>query len=247
MRLLTGADFWSLHGAPAVGLRRIVVSDGPAGVRGRDVGRAHAVGERAGADRAGRDLGRARGSSGSARLLAFEARRKGVDVLLAPTVNLHRTPLRRAATSSASSEDPYADGADRRRVRARAAGRGRRRDGQALRGQRLGDRALHAWTRGSSTSGRCASSTCAPFELIMAARPWAVMAAYNAVNGVDDDRVAAAARGRCKDEWGWDGRRDVRLGRHPQRRRGGGPRDARPGEPARRRADVDVPRRAALG
>jgi beta-glucosidase len=34
VRLLTGADFWSLHAEPAVGLRRIVLSDGPAGVRG---------------------------------------------------------------------------------------------------------------------------------------------------------------------------------------------------------------------
>ena len=32
--LLTGADFWSLHPEPTVGLRRLVVSDGPAGVRG---------------------------------------------------------------------------------------------------------------------------------------------------------------------------------------------------------------------
>ena len=34
VRLLTGADFWSLHPAPDIGLRRLVVSDGPAGVRG---------------------------------------------------------------------------------------------------------------------------------------------------------------------------------------------------------------------
>ena len=34
VRLLTGADFWSLHPEPSVGLRRLVVSDGPAGVRG---------------------------------------------------------------------------------------------------------------------------------------------------------------------------------------------------------------------
>jgi beta-glucosidase len=34
VRLLTGADVWSLHSEPAVGLRRLVVSDGPAGVRG---------------------------------------------------------------------------------------------------------------------------------------------------------------------------------------------------------------------
>jgi fibronectin type III domain protein len=35
IRLLTGADFWSLWPEPAIGLRRLVVSDGPAGVRGK--------------------------------------------------------------------------------------------------------------------------------------------------------------------------------------------------------------------
>jgi hypothetical protein len=34
VRLLTGADFWALHDEPAIGLRRLVASDGPAGVRG---------------------------------------------------------------------------------------------------------------------------------------------------------------------------------------------------------------------
>ena len=34
VRLLTGADFWSLYPEPDIGLRRLVVSDGPAGVRG---------------------------------------------------------------------------------------------------------------------------------------------------------------------------------------------------------------------
>ena len=34
VRLLTGASFWALHPEPKVGLRRLVVSDGPAGVRG---------------------------------------------------------------------------------------------------------------------------------------------------------------------------------------------------------------------
>ena len=34
VRLLTGADFWSAHAEPAAGLRRLVFSDGPAGVRG---------------------------------------------------------------------------------------------------------------------------------------------------------------------------------------------------------------------
>ena len=32
VRLLTGADFWALHAESAIGLRRLVTSDGPAGV-----------------------------------------------------------------------------------------------------------------------------------------------------------------------------------------------------------------------
>jgi beta-glucosidase len=35
VRLLTGADFWSLHPEPAIGPRRLVLWDGPAGVRER--------------------------------------------------------------------------------------------------------------------------------------------------------------------------------------------------------------------
>src|ERR1700694_1671938 len=34
VRLLTGADGWVLHGASNIGLRPMVLSDGPAGVRG---------------------------------------------------------------------------------------------------------------------------------------------------------------------------------------------------------------------
>src|SRR3954468_24827098 len=91
VRLLTGADFWSLYAEPAIGLRGIVTSDGPAGVRGElwderdpsanvpsptalaatwEVERVERMGPRP----------------------AFGCRRKGVDLLLAPTVNLHRSP-----------------------------------------------------------------------------------------------------------------------------------------------------------
>src|SRR3954453_23500787 len=92
VRLLTGADFWSLHAEPAIGLRSIVVSDGPAGVRGRvwderepsaNVPSPTALAATWDAARIER-LGR---------LLAYESRRKGVDVLLAPTVKLQRSPF----------------------------------------------------------------------------------------------------------------------------------------------------------
>ena len=91
VRLLTGEDFWSLNAEPAAGLRRLVVSDGPAGVRGEQWDErstsANVPSPTALAATWDEALVEELG-----RLLAFESRRKGVDVLLAPTVNLHRTP-----------------------------------------------------------------------------------------------------------------------------------------------------------
>ena len=95
VRLLTGADFWSLHGEPAIGLRPIVTSDGPAGVRGRlwDERDPSANVPSPVALAATWDVARVERLG---RLLALEARRKHVDVLLAPTVNLHRVAAGRA-------------------------------------------------------------------------------------------------------------------------------------------------------
>ncbi|HUX69691.1 MAG TPA: glycoside hydrolase family 3 N-terminal domain-containing protein, partial [Cellulomonadaceae bacterium] len=104
VRLLTGADFWSLHPEPAVGLRTIVVSDGPSGVRGavwdeRDpsLNLPSATALAASWDP---DLAYRYGVA-----MAHEARRKGVDVILGPTINLHRSPLG-GRHFEAYSEDP---------------------------------------------------------------------------------------------------------------------------------------------
>ena len=105
VRLLTGADFWALPAEPAIGLRSIVTSDGPAGVRGRlwDERHPSANVPSPTALAATWDVQRVERLG---RLLAFEARRKGVDVLLAPTVNLHRSPLG-GRVFECFSEDPY--------------------------------------------------------------------------------------------------------------------------------------------
>ena len=34
VRMLTGEDFWTTYAMPTIGLRKMVVSDGPSGVRG---------------------------------------------------------------------------------------------------------------------------------------------------------------------------------------------------------------------
>src|SRR6266545_4277114 len=106
--LLTGADYWGLRAEPAIDLHRVVTSDGPAGVRGerwdeRDTAAnvpsptaLAATWDDALVERVGR-------------LLASECRRKGVDVLLAPTVNLHRTPYG-GRQFECLSEDPVLTG-----------------------------------------------------------------------------------------------------------------------------------------
>jgi beta-glucosidase len=91
VQLMTGADIWSLYPMPDIGLRRLVTSDGPAGVRGEtwDERSPSANVPSPTALAASWDPVRVERMG---RLLAGEARRKDVDVLLAPTVNLHRTP-----------------------------------------------------------------------------------------------------------------------------------------------------------
>ena len=93
---------------PEIGLASLVMSDGPIGVRGvrwtADDPSVALPSPTALAATWDPELARRAG-----RLLAQEARRKGVHVLLAPTVNLHRSPLG-GRHFEAYSEDPYLTG-----------------------------------------------------------------------------------------------------------------------------------------
>ncbi|MGW1681138.1 glycoside hydrolase family 3 N-terminal domain-containing protein [Saccharopolyspora sp. NPDC002376] len=91
-RLLTGASFWTSHPMPKVGLRSMVLSDGPNGVRGTewdesDTSLLLPVASAMGATW-DRTAARAAGE-----LFGDEARRRGAHVVLAPTVNVHRSPF----------------------------------------------------------------------------------------------------------------------------------------------------------
>jgi beta-glucosidase len=92
VQLLTGRDFWTTWPVESIGLRRILVSDGPSGVRGevwdeRDPS-LNLPSATALASSWDPELARRYGAAA-----AVEARRKGVDVVLGPTINLHRSPL----------------------------------------------------------------------------------------------------------------------------------------------------------
>jgi len=90
--LLTGRDFWTTVPIEKIGLRRMLTSDGPSGVRGerwdeRDPS-LNLPSATALASSWDPDIARRYGAAA-----AVEARRKGVDVVLGPTINLHRSPL----------------------------------------------------------------------------------------------------------------------------------------------------------
>ncbi|CAL9342322.1 glycoside hydrolase family 3 C-terminal domain-containing protein [Streptomyces sp. enrichment culture] len=200
VRLLTGATTWRTVGEPGIGLREMVTSDGPAGVRGEawDERRTSVLLPSASALGAMWDEELVERLGG---LLATEAARKGVDVVLAPTLNLHRSPLG-GRHFECFSEDPELTG----------------RTGAALiRGvQALGVAATakHYVGNDSETdrltvdvraSERALREVyLAPFEAAVEAGVWLVMAGYNAVGGTTMTASPLLAE-PLKGEWGFDG------------------------------------------
>src|SRR3954466_8884289 len=200
VRLLTGADFWALHAEPAIGLRSVVTSDGPAGVRGRvwDEREPSANVPSPTALAATWDVARVERLG---RLLAYEARRKGVDVLLAPTVNLHRNPLG-GRVFECFSEDPVLTG-----LIGAAYVRGLQAEGVAATVKHFvaNDSETERFTLDARVEERVLRELyLAPFEAILAESPWAIMRAYNQVNGAPMTE-SPLLRDVLKDEWGYDG------------------------------------------
>ena len=201
VRLLTGEDFWTTYALPNIDLRKMVVSDGPSGVRGElwderspslslpsatafastwDTTVMEQVGE----------------------VMAHEARSKNVDVVLGPTINLHRSPLG-GRHFEAYSEDSVLSG----KLAAAFV--------QGIQGQGVGACLKHFVANDAETDRHTVNNIldeetlrevyALPFEI--AARdsnPWTIMSAYNRVNG---PKMAASPllNSMLKDEWGWDG------------------------------------------
>jgi beta-glucosidase len=200
VRLMSGADIWALHPIPEIGLRRLVTSDGPAGVRGEtwDERSPSANVPSPTALAASWDPIRVERMG---RLLASEARRKGVDVLLAPTVNLHRTPYG-GRHFECFSEDPELTA-----MIGTAYVRGLQAEGVAA-------TVKHFVANDSETDRFFVDALVdervlrelylAPFERIVGADAWAVMAAYNKVNGTTMTENLLQ-RDVLKREWGFDG------------------------------------------
>src|SRR6266571_3162392 len=202
VRLLTGADSWRIPGCDALGLRPMVTSDGPSGVRGTTLDESNpssclpcpsALGATWDPELV-RELAAALGA---------EARGKGVDILLAPTINLMRTPLA-GRGFECFSEDPeltariavaYVTGVQSAGVAA------------TVKHFVGNDSETQRWTYDARIAEHVLRELyLAPFEAcVRQAGAALVMAAYNKVNGVPMTEHAQLLRDVLKDEWGFDG------------------------------------------
>jgi beta-glucosidase len=201
-RLLAGRDMWSLPALPEIGLTSLVMSDGPIGVRGRhwtaDDPSVALPSPTALAAAWDPELARRAGV-----LLAQEARRKGVHVLLAPTVNLQRSPLG-GRHFEAYSEDPYLTG---RIGSGYVEGVQSGGVGTTVKHFVGNDAETDRFTVDNLISQRALRELyLAPFELIVElARPWGVMTAYNTVNGTTMTEHHHLVNEILRGEWGFDG------------------------------------------
>lgn len=205
VRLLTGATTWTLHALGEIGLRSITMSDGPIGVRGVDedaTPSAQLPAPSATAATWDRDL---LGRLGT--VMAGEARRKGVDVILAPVVNLQRSPVG-GRHFECLSEDPLLTAGLAVPFIA------------AMQREGIGACVKHFVGNETETDRTEYHSVIdertlrevylAPFEsVIRETGAWSIMAAYNEIEVLGEDSPATAHRTLLTDllkrEWDYDG------------------------------------------
>jgi len=201
VQLLTGRDFWTTWPMEKIGLRPILVSDGPTGVRGEvwderqpsmNFPSATAISSTWDPAMAAR-LGAAS---------AVEARRKGVDVVLGPTINLHRSPLG-GRHFEAFSEDPVLTA---ELAAAYVAGVQRNGVGATPKHYVANDSETDRFTVDAIVDERPLRELyLLAFEkAIVESRAWLVMSAYNSINGTtatENDLLETP----LNSEWGFDG------------------------------------------
>ena len=201
IQLITGRDFWTTWPIEKIGLRRMLVSDGPSGVRGEvwderspslNLPSATALSSSWDVDIAAR--------YGAAS--AVEARRKGVDVVLGPTINLHRSPYG-GRHFEAFSEDPLLTG-----DLAAAYVKGVQDNGVGATPKHYvaNEFETDRFTADSVVSDRALRELyLAAFEkAVVDSRAWLVMSSYNSINGTtstENDLLETP----LNSEWGFDG------------------------------------------
>jgi beta-glucosidase len=207
--LLSGSGFWHTRAVERLGIRSVMVADGPHGLRVQPDGGDH-VGAGDSVPATCFPTAAALGSSFDVDLvrrvgeaIGDEARDQGVAVVLGPGINIKRTPLC-GRNFEYLSEDPHVSG-----VLGAALVRG-------VQSRGIGTSLKHFAVNNQETDRLRVSAVVdertlreiylAGFEYVVrSARPWTVMCSYNRVNGVYASEDPWLLTTVLRDEWQFDG------------------------------------------
>jgi len=200
--LLAAADMWHTMAIERTGIPVLKVTDGPNGARGRD--------GNTGPSSADFPIGMAMGATWNTELieqvgaaLADETKAKGAHVLLAPTVNIHRTP-NAGRNFECFSEDPFLSG-----TLASAYINGLQENGVAacIKHFVANDQEFERTSMSSEVAERPLHEIyLEPFRIAMEnSNPWSIMSGYNRLNGTHVSESDPLLKDILKDRWGYDG------------------------------------------
>ncbi|MBN2146318.1 MAG: glycoside hydrolase family 3 C-terminal domain-containing protein [Anaerolineales bacterium] len=200
--LLGGADLWHSVPIPRLAIPVLKVTDGPNGARGSEGSMAPTS--------ADFPVGVALAATWNVELvekvgqaLGQETRAKGAHILLAPTVNIHRSPIA-GRNFECYSEDPYLTS---RMAIAYILGLQSQGVGACIKHFACNESEFQRTSMSSMITERALREIyLPPFRAALReARPWAVMSAYNKVNEVYCSENRSLLLDILKGEWGFDG------------------------------------------
>jgi len=199
--MVAGSGTWHSTGVERLGVPPIKVTDGPNGARGDGQSGASAVCFPVGSCLAATWDCALIEQVGAA--LGEEAKTKGAQILLGPTVNIHRTPLG-GRNFECYSEDPWLTA---RMAVAFIGGVQSQGVGTSIKHFVCNDSEFQRYVLSSDVGERALREIyLLPFEAaVKEAEPWTVMSAYNRINGIFASSHHELLTEVLKGEWGFQG------------------------------------------
>jgi beta-glucosidase len=197
--LMAGSEAFALHGVPRLGVPGLKLTDGPTGVRSNQ-GKPATVFPVAVSLAATFNPEMAREIAGA---IAREARALGEVAILAPTINIVRTPVW-GRNFETYSEDPHLTA---QVAIAYVQGMQAEGIGTSLKHYAVNNQEENRFTVSAEVDERTFRELyLAAFEdVVREANPWTVMASYNKINGTWASENRKLLTDILKDEWGYDG------------------------------------------
>lgn len=207
--LLSGSAFWYTQAVEDLGIRRLMLTDGPHGLR-KQVENADHLGLNKSVPATCFPPAAALAASWNEELiyemgeaLGIECRAENVDVLLGPGANIKRSPLC-GRNFEYFSEDPYLAS---RLAKAHITGLQSKGVGASIKHFAANNQETRRLTINAKVDERTLREIyLASFETaIKEGKPWTVMCAYNRLNGEFGSENKKVLNDILRDEWGYEG------------------------------------------